>query len=60
MPTKIGPVTNITAYGNWSGACKYYPESVSVVRCSDSVADFVYRYNGDSGCYNGFCGMFAQ
>ena len=61
MPTKIGAVTNITAYGSWSyKGCKEYPESVSVVRCSDSVADFVYRYNGNRGCTLGFCGMFAQ
>ena len=61
MPSKIGAVTNITAYGSWSyKGCKEYPESVSVVRCSDSVADFVYRYNGNRGCTLGFCGMFAQ
>ena len=60
MPTKIGFVTNITAYGSFISGCKDYPESVSVVRCSDSVADFVYRYNGSGTCSLGFCGMFAQ
>ena len=61
MPTKIGAVTSITAYASWSNkGCKEFLESVSVVRCSDSVADFVYRHNGSGNCYRGFCGMFAQ
>ena len=61
MPTMIGAVTNITAYGSWNGGCKEFPKSVSVVRCSDSIADFVYKYNSYSySCNHGFCGMFAQ
>ena len=62
MPTKIGAVTSITAYASWSNkGCKEFLESVSVVRCSDSIADFVYKYNSYSySCNHGFCGMFAQ
>ena len=57
MPTEIGVLTPIAAFGSYQSKCKYFSESVSVVRCSDAKADFVYKYNSNGYCYRGFCGM---
>lgn len=57
MPGNIGIVTAITAYGSFYKNCKQFNKSVSVIRCSYALGDFVYRYDGDEHCDFGFCGM---
>ena len=59
MPSEIGVVQPIQVYGEYEGNCRNWALNVSVVRCSSAVADFVYRYDDDYGCFLGFCGMSA-
>lgn len=59
MPTVVGVVTPINVYGKWGDDCRapWYTKNMSVVRCSTSPHDYVYRYDGDRSRWLGFCGM---
>lgn len=57
MPSVIGKVVSILAYGSGSQGCKGRTLKVSVMRCSDDPHDIVYRYDDVSASKYGFCGM---
>ena len=58
MPSKIGEVTKLLAFGSRGSNCRYELHSISVLRCSNDPNDFVYRYDGYTEvCYRGFCSM---
>lgn len=61
MPTQVGVITQVNAYSQFRDNCRYpgYIKRISVVRCSTSNNDYVYRYDGDDFCFTGFCGMSA-
>lgn len=61
MPTQVGAITSIVINGaNQAGDCKFSTDTASVILCSQSPNDYVYRYDGDK-TYDGygFCGMKA-
>ena len=59
VPTLIGLVQNVTAYGVGGLDCKAWSLPIQVMRCSwlDND-DIVYRYTGQyyDTCYFAFCG----
>ena len=55
-PGDIGVVAHITVYGSWSD-CRSLQKSTSVMKCSLSPNDYVYKYDDDASCSLGFCGM---
>lgn len=59
MPTLLGVITPIELYGaNDKGNCQYMTDRASVIRCSKTTRDFIYRYDGDDMHTDvGFCGM---
>lgn len=63
MPIEIGVVTRFQVYSSVAGECRHESFNSSVVRCSDSPTDFVYRWEKNVHhkfyCFYGFCGMTA-
>ena len=69
MPSIVGIEAAIKVYGDYNGGASNgnikggYTLSASVMRCSHSSGDFVYRYTeakeDTRGCCCGFCGMIA-
>ena len=59
MPSAVGESVEVSAFGSYSGNCKYGTRSVLVMRCSyDTDYDFIYRYNEyATSCSYSFCGM---
>ena len=58
MPSKIGEVTKLPAYGSQGSNCRKELHPISVLRCSNDPNDFVYRYDGCTEVfYCGFCSM---
>ncbi|KAF6029059.1 hypothetical protein EB796_012639 [Bugula neritina] len=63
MPTRVGVVTTVFVYASRDGrgkgyTCKQSIWNISVMRCSDSPHDLIYRYDNDyKGCNFGFCSM---
>ena len=57
MPIIVGTPTSVKVYGSWSRGCKDFEYTISVMRCSNSLFDLIYRYNGAGLCARGFCGM---
>lgn len=60
MPEKVGIQTGFTAYGSYGTACKSLSVRTTVILCSNEVSDFVYKYEGNVGCYTGSCGMLVD
>ena len=58
MPIVIGKPARVKVYGAWSNGCKDFNYTISVMRCSYSMFDLIYNYNGPNGCQRGFCGSF--
>ena len=62
MPSSVGVVSQITIYvHNRRNVCDNYSFRGSVMRCSSTANDLIYRYDdvySGSGTY-GFCGMNA-
>jgi len=62
MPDSVGVVTNVEAYAvSYSGDCKSITYPLSVMRCSRSVNDFIYKLvnpvTNIMSCISAFCGM---
>ena len=59
MPSVVGEIIEVPAYGSYLGNCNYQTRSILVMLCSnDSSFDFIYQFNDDlRGCNYGFCGM---
>lgn len=57
MPSQIGIATDIQLYASYSGSCAEWTYKATVIKCSDSQHDFVYRYDSPDRTCSGFCGM---
>ena len=56
-PKLVGVVTPYRMYGSTGSNCKLFTFRASIIKCSDRVLDFVYRYEDIEYCPFGFCGM---
>ena len=57
MPGDVGVVAHITVYGLLISDCRLFQKNASVMKCSLSPNDYVYKYDDDVECDLGFCGM---
>lgn len=60
MPSKVGVISSFSVYANAGNSCSDFTWRASVMRCSGSAHDFIYRYDdAKDNCNYGFCGMKA-
>ena len=58
MPSAVGVSTTIPLYGSLRRKCDYFSYTFSVMKCSNNVNDYIYRWSSSStDCSLGFCGM---
>lgn len=57
MPIEVGVLQSAHIYMSWNKNCRSYKNSISVMRCSGMLNDFIYRYDGSIVCHDAFCGM---
>lgn len=56
-PTTVGVSQSINLFVSAADICKYDTYKGSVLRCSDSPDDLIYKYEGRGLCVSGFCGQ---
>lgn len=56
-PKAVGLSTPYRLYGPLGGNCRLFTFKASIMKCSDKVSDFIYRYEDIEYCPFGFCGM---
>ena len=58
MPSAVGVSTTIPLYASYNSKCDQRSLTCSVMKCSDKVNDYIYRWSHSlTSCNFGFCGM---